>query len=269
MSLYAVKSNSAKKYKRRIGNSPIQVFASPIELIDINNEADLELAKVVASGILSKEEKNLKLLGKYLTSSLISDILDEFDVQSVLPNCYESNFSGAKLFGRARTLHIRKSKKSDSKNSIYEALAHYKEVVSNDIIVVRNDLPNFAYFGELNTTLALRSGASGALIGGVTRDSKETGKAHFPVFSKGSYCVDIKGRGAVESMNKSIKLDGIEINPSDLVFADKDGIVIIPRKIETEVIKSAIHKLKTEKNIITDIFNEIDVNQLVKKHGFF
>lgn len=269
MSLYAVKSNSAKKYKRRIGDSPIQVFASPIELIDINNEADLELAKVVAAGILSKEEKNLKLLGKYLTSSLLSDILDEFDVQSVLPNCYESNFSGAKLFGRARTLHIRKSKKSDSENSIYEALDHYKEVVSNDIIVVRNDLPNFAYFGELNTTLALRSGASGALIGGVTRDSKETAKAHFPVFSKGSYCVDIKGRGAIESMNKSIKLDGIEINPSDLVFADVDGIVIIPRKIETEVIKAAIHKLKTEKNIIGDIFNEIDVNQLVKKHGFF
>ena len=179
MSLYAVKADSAKKYKRRIGNNPMQIFASPIELIDINNEEDLELAKAVAAGILSKEEKSLKLLGKYFTSSLLSDILDDLGTQSVLPNFYKSNFSGAKLFGRARTLHIRKSNKLDPKNSIYDALNHYKEVVSNDIIVVRNDLPGYAYFGGLNTSLALRSGAIGAIIGGVTRDTKETEKAQF------------------------------------------------------------------------------------------
>lgn len=269
MSFYAVKSNIAHETKGRIGNSPLMLFADPVEAIDINTEKDLELATLVANGYLAEEEKKLRLIGKYLTSPILSDIFDELNLRQVLPPKYNANFSGAKLFGRARTLHIREANSDDDTDSIYDALNHYKSVVSNDVLVVKNDLPELAYFGELNTSLAIRSGAIGAIISGVTRDSKETSHLQFPVFSKGNYCVDIKGKGAVESINKKIVMDGITVMPSDLIFADSDGIIAIPRNYETQVIKSAIERLTSEKGILTDVCKDVNVDSLVERHGFF
>lgn len=269
MALYVVRGEVARATKRRIGDAPRMIIGDPIELIDINLEKDLELAKIVGAGILAEEQKRLQVLGRFLSSPILSDICDELGIKGVLPPEYQSNLPGVKMFGRARTLHIREATDSDPDDSIYDALQSYKQVVSNDLIVVKNDLPHLAYFGELNMSLSIRSGAVGAIIGGVTRDTRATAEAGFPVFAKGAYCKDIKGRGAVKSINQPVELDGIEIQPSDLIFADQDGIVVIPRKREIEVLTRAIEVMTAEKNIVADVCKDVDVEGLVTKYGFF
>lgn len=269
MGLYVVRGDVARSSQKRIGLTPQLLFGEPIELIDVNVESDFDLATIVAHGILAEEEKKLRLLGRFLTSPILSDISDEFGLSTVLDPTYKCNIPGAKIFGRARTLHIREATPNDRPDSIYEALQSYKHVVSNDIIIVKNDLPNLAYFGELNMSLSIRSGAVGAIIGGVTRDTKATSNAGFPVFAKGSYCKDIKGKGAVASINTPIELDGVPIQPSDLVFADQDGIVIIPRIKETAILKRAFEVMTAENNIVADVCQDIDVEGLVQKYGFF
>lgn len=269
MALYVVRACAAKQLKRRVGITPYMIMGDPIELIDINLKEDLELAKLVGAGILAEEQKRLQVLGRFLTSPILSDIADEMGIHTVLDQNYKSNISGAKMFGRARTLHIREATELDPKDSIYHALQSYKQVVSNDIIVVKNDLPNLAYFGELNMSLAIRSGAVGAIVAGVTRDSIATAQAGFPVFAKGWYCKDIKGKGAVESINQPIILDDVLIEPSDLIFADKDGVVVIPRKREIEFISKALKIMSAEKNLVADVCNDVDVEGLVTKYGFF
>jgi len=269
MALYVVRGDAARQTKRRIGDSPRMIIGNPTELIDINLEQDLELAKIVGAGILAEEEKRLNVLGRFMTSPILSDICDELGIDGVLAPEYQSNIAGAKMFGRARTLHIREATENDPSDSIYDALQHYKQVVSNDIIVVKNDMPHLAYFGELNMSLSIRSGAVGAIIAGVTRDTRATAEAGFPVFAKGNFCKDIKGRGAVQSINQPIQLDSIEIEPSDLIFADQDGVVVIPRKREVEVLKRAIEIMTAEKNIVADVCKDLDVEGLVSKYGFF
>ena len=269
MGLYVIEREAALSTRRRIGDKPALVFGKPIELIDVNTEDEMSLATTVAAGLLAEEEKKFRIIGAFLTSPLLSDIADELGIDCVLPPLYSANFPNAKLFGRARTLHIRKATSDDDPSSIYEALQSYKNVVSNDIIVVQNDTPELAYFGDLNMSLSIRSGAVGALIGGVTRDTINTAASGFPVFAKGRYCKDIKGKGAVASINKPIMLDDVQIMPSDLVFADSDGVVIIPRNLESEFIKRAVQNATTETRIIEDICSDIEVESLVDRHGFF
>ena len=269
MSLYVVDGKTARKYKRRIGERPKLVFGDPLELIDVNSETDFQLALTIGAGIVAEEEKKLRLVGRFLSSPILSDCCDELGLQCVLPPTYSANLPDSKIFGRARTLHIRAARESDPPDSIYDALQSYKHVVSNDIIVVQNEVPEFAYFGELNMSLSLRSGAIGAIIGGVTRDSRATTSAGFPVFAKGNYCKDIKGRGAVESINQCIELDGIPVAPSDLIFADKDGIVVIPRKFETKILGMAMSRMQSENKIVSDICSDVKVEGLVEKYGFF
>ena len=269
MALYVMRGDVARRTKRRIGDHPRMIVGDPTELIDINIEEDLKLATLVGAGILAEEEKRLKVIGRFLSSPVLSDIFDEFGIKGVLAPEYKCNFPGARMFGRARTLHIRAATSEDPPDCIYNALQSYKQVVSNDLIVVKNDLPHLAYFGELNMSLSIRSGAVGAIIAGVTRDTRATAEAGFPVFAKGSYCKDIKGKGAVQSMNQPLEIDGVTIEPSELIFADQDGIVVIPRAREVEVMKRAIEVMTAERNIVVDVCKDFDVEGLVEKYGFF
>jgi len=269
MGLYAVRNSAAHRLKRRIGDKPRMIFGDPLELIDVNDDKDFELAQIVAAGVLAEESHKLRLLCSIFTSAVLSDVLDEFGIRGVLPSLYVSNFPGARMFGRARTLHLRTSTEEDPPDAIYEALGHYSQVVSNDLLVVSNERSDLAYFGELNMNLAIRAGAVGALVDGVTRDSRATASAQFPVFSTGRYCQDVKGRGAVKSINQPVTLRGVTINPSDLVFADEDGVVVIPRKFEARVLERTVDVLAQERRIVADVCREIDVKSLVDKYGFF
>jgi len=79
----------------------------------------------------------------------------------------------------------------------------------------------------------------------------------------------MKGRGAVASINQPVVIDGVTIAPSDLIFADQDGVVVIPSRHEAEVLHRAIEVMSAEKSIMSDICEDIDVNGLVEKYGFF
>ncbi|MDC3298529.1 cytidyltransferase [bacterium] len=269
MGLYVVEKDAVLKYRRRIGDEPKMIFGEAEELVDINNKEDFDFASLILKGLKSNENNNLKLISRFLSTPILSDILDDLNISSVLPPLYKSNLKNTKIFGRARTLHLRRRLNSDPKDIIYDALDSYKLVSDNDIIIVQNDCPELAYFGDLNMSLAIRSGAIGAIIGGVTRDNNSTSIHNFPVFSKGSYCRDIKDHGAVESINKPINLDGVSINPNDLIFADVDGVVIIPGQFEREVLTEALSKISKEKDIVQSICLNVEPKHLIEKFGNF
>lgn len=269
MGLYIVRRETALRTKRRIGNNPFLLELNPTESIDVNWPDDFELANLIAIGIREQERRlfnNLKLL---LTSALLSDILDDLGVNGVLSSNFQVNLPNNKIFGRAKTLQIDLCPDDEDFKKIYDSLNLYDHIVTNDVIVVANKVPDFAFFGELNANLALRSGASGAIIDGVTRDTRETADMGFPVFSKGNYCKDTRKRGIVTSKNKTVIIDGISIHKDDLIFGDRDGIVVIPRKFEHQVIETAFQKLQNEKLILIDVAKGVHTSELITKYGMF
>ncbi|KUO59789.1 cytidyltransferase [bacterium BRH_c32] len=269
MSLYIVKKEAAYQTKRRIGNKPYLLEIDPLESIDVNWPPDFELANLLAIGLREQERRlfnNMKLL---LTSALLSDIMDDMGIVGVLSSKFHLNLPNSKIFGRAKTLQIDICPDDEDYNKIYDGLNLYDHVVSNDIIVVANKIPDFAFFGELNANLSLRSGASGAIIDGVTRDTRETIDMGFPVFSKGNYCKDTRKRGIVTSKNKTVIIDGISIHKDDMIFGDKDGIIVIPRKYEKEIIDNALERMKSEKMILIDVAKGIKTAELTEKYGMF
>jgi regulator of RNase E activity RraA len=70
-------------------------------------------------------------------------------------------------------------------------------------------------------------------------------------------------------MNMPIELDGVYIDPGDLVFADRDGVVVIPAAIEDKVLTQAMRTLLSERHIMGDVCSDLDVGDLVDKHGYF
>src|SRR3989344_3014117 len=222
MGLYIIRKSVALKTKRRIGENPFLIIASPVEAIDVNYPEDFELAELVQKGRRMEENR-----------------------------------------------FFRNIKDGEDYTKIYNALKSYELVSNGDIIIVENEVSDFAYFGELNANLAIRSGAQGAIIGGKTRDSLNVEKLNFPVFSEGLTCIDVKKRAVVENINKTINIEGIRIRPEDLIFADSEGIIVIPKEKEEEILSMAIKVISKENKIMEDICTNKKTQDILKEKEFF
>lgn len=269
MGLYITRKNVALDMKKRIGHTPYLLEASTIEAVDVNYPDEFELANFIAAGMREKERQLFKNLAYKLTSSMLSDLMDDLGYDNTTITALSLNLRNKKLLGRAKTLKIRQLEKNEDFKGIYDALNSYKTIVPNDIIIVENECSDFAYFGEMNANLAIRAGAIGAIIGGKTRDTKEVADLDFPVFSTGAKCKDVRKRATLESINKKINLYGVDVYPNDLVFADNDGIVVIPKKLEDIVIEKAFETISKEKSILSDIINDKSINEILSKNGEF
>ena len=173
MGLYISTKKSALKTNRRYGDNPLLIYGSLEELIDVNTPEDLDFAETFAKGKKRLENEKLRLLKHFMSSPALSDLLDDMKIEKkeacgAVINDFKCNIEGAKLFGRANTLKLRKIKGNEDFNKIYDALKSYEGISENDIIVVENEESEYAYFGDLNARLAIRAGAAGTIINGAT-----------------------------------------------------------------------------------------------------
>jgi regulator of RNase E activity RraA/CMP-N-acetylneuraminic acid synthetase len=270
MNLYVIRKEAALSSSARISDNFKFIDISPTEAIDLNNPEDFRLAEYVASGKRERHRKLLDNLRAGLTSALLSDIMDDLSIAdgSIITNL-NPNTESAKILGYAKTLRLRKKKPEESLQGIYDALKSYDSVTTGDVIVVETETPDYAYFGELNANLAIRSGASGVIVGGATRDSQSVKGYNLPVFSTHTTCVDVRGRAVLDSISMPIEISGVRVREGDLIFADSEGVVVVPSPWVECVLSRALDAIKSEKDIIHDITRGQDVASITKKYGFF
>lgn len=129
---------------------------------------------------------------------------------------------------------------------MFEALDSLK---AGEVYIAAGASPKYALWGGLMTARAKYLKAAGAILNGYSRDTQEILSMNFPVFSYGSYAQDQKVRGKVLDYRVSIEVDHIVIHPGDLVFSDRDGVLLIPQTIEREVIHLALEKVRAENHV--------------------
>jgi regulator of RNase E activity RraA len=79
-------------------------------------------------------------------------------------------------------------------------------------------------------------GAAGALTDAPVRDVARTRALGFKVFGTGTWPIDINSRYEVVAHNVPGEIDGVEINPGDLIVGDVDGVVVVPNRLIPQVI---------------------------------
>ena len=214
-------------------------------------------------------EKNFNnVLSKHTNSSMFSDILSELGVESTVIG-FTLNLPAKRFFGKVSTLRIRRLKKGEDPNGIYEALKSYSQIDDGDVIVVDTEVPDRAYFGELNANLALRSGAVGTIVNGFTRDIENVNTLDYPVLSKGYCAADVKNYGTLDFINEPITISGITVNPGDYVFADINGAVFIPKEMKDKVIDAAVRSIEKEMDVKRNIIMNVEAFDITKKTGAF
>ena len=96
------------------------------------------------------------------------------------------------------------------------------------------------------TTRALAQGAAGAVLDGYMRDSREIRGMTLPVFARGSYAQDQRGRGRVVAYREPVRIAEVAVRPGDLIVGDDDGVLVVPSEVAAECVEKALEKRRME-----------------------
>ena len=199
--------------------------------------------------------KNDQELFDFITRNLyvaaVCDILDELGYRNqamhqrlrpLLPDPENCGFIGhARTFRWMETDYIIEEDPYGLEIEVMDSLK------SGDVAVHSTDYGGTnAPWGELMSTIAKRNGVAGCVCDSQIRDCVKIMKMKFPVYYTGIRPLDSKGRAKVQAYDVPVRCGDVLVNPGDIVYADFDGIVVVPKAVEQDVFQKAKEKVNSE-----------------------
>ncbi|MDP5278946.1 RraA family protein [Sphingomonas sp. DG1-23] len=202
-----------------------------------------------------------------LYTPVVGDILDTLGlVHQFLPQPVQPMLTDMKLIGRAMPVLMIDvyGVQAQPFGKLTEAL---DQLEPGDIYLASGGAMRCAYWGEILTATARGRGANGAVINGYHRDTPQVLEQDWPVFSRGRYAADSGVRTKVIDYRCPIEVGQATIQPGDLVFGDLDGVLVIPRAVEAEVVERALEKARGEKLVRRAIDGGMSSTQAFAQYG--
>lgn len=194
----------------------------------------------------------LTMIRQTLYSAVVSDALDALGFAHQSPRVQLVPQTGRnKLVGRCRTTLWADMAHPDPRPYELELRAVDACRADDVIIAAAGGSMRSGIWGELLSTAARNSGCAGAIVDGAVRDVAKMTAMSFPVFARGRCVYDSMNRQRVIDVDVSVEIAGVRFAPGDLVIADDDGVLVVPRAIETEAIGRAWAKVHAE-NVTRD-----------------
>lgn len=203
-----------------------------------------------------------------LYSAVICDALDSMGCRNQSPRIEFQAYTGInQLVGRCKTTLWVDMYHEDPNPYELELQAVDSCNPGDVMIAAASGSLRSGIWGELLSTAARNSGCAGALVHGAIRDISKMTQMEFPVFATAKSPYDSQNRQRVVDTDIPVEIDGILFSPGDLVFCDMDGVVVIPRNIEEEVIEKAFEKVSAENVTRNEIKNGMKAIEAYKKYG--
>jgi regulator of RNase E activity RraA len=195
---------------------------------------------------------SIEMMRERLYSAVVCDALDAVGRRQQAPRvAVRPMTSETVLVGRAKTTLWAEMFHTDPKPYELELQAVDSAQPDDVLIAAAGGSMRSGLWGELLSTAARRSGCVGAIVDGAVRDVRQMTAMKFPVWARGTSVYDSRDRHRVIDVDVEVEIDGVTIAPGDLVFADVDGVVVVPRDVEDQVIQRAWEKVQAE-NVVRD-----------------
>ena len=136
------------------------------------------------------------------------------------------------------------------------------EAGEGDILFFKVDSEDMAIWGELASTCARDNGIKGTVIYGSARDLDALLDMDYPVFAS-DFCPNAGSALGLGSLNESIEIEGVRINPGDFFIGDESGIVVVPQELFARTMAGALEVKVKESNIIEAIESGRTLGQIV------
>ena len=210
----------------------------------------------------------LAMMRQSLYTAVVCDALDGLGYRRQSPRVpLLPQTTDTILVGRCKTTLWTNMFHDDPKPYELELKAVDSCVNDDVLIVAAGGSMHSGVWGELLSTAAGNSGCVGVIVDGAVRDIRKMKEMAFPAFARGTCVYDSQNRQRVIDYDVPVEIDGVRFSPGDLVFADADGIVVVPQKIEEQAVQAAWEKVHAE-NVTRDAIKKgMKATDAYKKYG--
>ena len=222
------------------------------------------------------DDELFAILKNELFSAVVGDVLDVMGHRrQFLPAGIAPLVAGSRIVGRAMPVLEADVFGDGTPNAggplankpfglMLEALDDLKP---GEIYIASGASLRYALWGGLMSTRATHLKAAGAILDGYVRDAAEIEALGFTVFCRGVYAQDQGPRGKVIDYRCAIEIDGVRIEPGDLLYGDREGVIVIPRAAEQEAVRRAREKASTEGAVAIAIHGGMSACEALAKFG--
>lgn len=209
-----------------------------------------------------------------LTAAIVSDSLDAAGLRNqVLERRLAPLLPGSRAMGRAATIRFepvdrRERAALDSADPYRSSIDFIDSLQAGQLVVIATGESNAsAVWGELFSAAALGSGVRGVVTDGNLRDTEHVATLGFPAFSLSRRPIDYRARMCVAEAGRPVTLCGVLVSPGDLVVADDDGVVVVPRAHEAEVLTLARTRAAGESTVLSELLAGETLSAVWQRHG--
>ncbi len=209
---------------------------------------------------------------KNLYVPVVCDILDELGYRNqamhqrlrpLLPDIRNCGF-----IGRARTFRWMETDYVEEMNPYGLEIEAMDSLKIGDVVIHSTDYGGTnAPWGELMSTISKLKGVAGCVCDSQIRDCVRIIEMGFPVYYTGIRPLDSKGRAIVKAYDVPVRCGEVLVNPGDIVYADFDGIVVVPKAAEQDVFVKAKEKVNKENLSRKELLEGKSLKYVYDKYG--
>lgn len=198
-------------------------------------------------------------------TSVVSDAMDEHGLDGVVTGLEPVAPTHAAV-GRARPLRFERARTDGLTNFPYAML---EALAADELLVIDGVGPDLSCWGGQASAVAAQQGVAGVVVDGGFRDVPDIHEGSFPVFGRQPTPKTGQGRVRVASTDAPVTVDGVRVEPGDVVVADATGVVVVPADHEAAVAETAAEGLAAESDLSEKVAEGRDVSDIRDEHDTF
>ena len=204
---------------------------------------------------------------RHVEAASVSDAIEQLLHQKRYMSHRMRSIFPTKFAGPALTVTLVKGENKDP-NSLSGMLKAIDSGGPGSVFVMTvQDGADIAGMGGLMGTAMLARNFSGAVIDGGVRDLPQLKKIGFPVYALGPVPSTSVGHYRFAGMNVPVVCDGVPVAPGDIIVADQDGVVVVPRANAADVLVLAQKLDYSEHSMYPYIEKFHSIEEAVKQFG--
>jgi 4-hydroxy-4-methyl-2-oxoglutarate aldolase len=134
------------------------------------------------------------------------------------------------------------------------------EIQAGDFIVIDQSGVDVGLMGSNNALVGVQRGARGYVTSGGVRDTDEVIRQQIPFWSRLVSQGMVQGRLRFDAHNVPVAVGGVTVHPGDVVVADGDGVIVVPRRIAFEVADHAHRELDQDKQSRRQLYEALGMD---------
>jgi regulator of RNase E activity RraA len=198
----------------------------------------------------------------------VSDAMEQLYGQQAFMSHEMRPLEKTKFAGPAWTVLMKKAESKEGGPAVQGMLDAIDAAPAGAVYVMSvENGADYAGIGGLMATGMKARGLAGAVIDASIRDTPHIKKLQFPVFSRGVVPSTMVGHYRFAGVNVPVTCAGVKVNPGDIVTADEDGVVVVPKAHAADVLKKAQDLDNQEHSTIPFIEKFKSIKEAVAKFG--